>query len=293
MHSQCSDVLTAATCPLCGADTRNTVLKVETTRPFDIQCCRACDFTFAAPRPDDAELQAFYTSSYFRRTEETVLGYANYRAVAERNARRMWKELVEYAGLSSLSGRRVLDVGCATGGFLHEAKSDGWNTLGVELSTDAASIARTEFGLEVIEGDVFASELHDRTFDLITCWHVVEHLIDPVAAFKRMRELIAPGGLLFVELPNWNSLGRRVRQEHWSQLKPPEHINFFTPQSLSRAVEMASFTGIKCSTHYPSINNQAAIARASRPWYVLKSLGADFVSSLGCGGYLRILAKPQ
>lgn len=279
-------------CPLCENAECAAVLRIETTRPFVIRHCGACDFAFAAPRPDAAELKAFYTFSYFDRTAQTGFGYHGYREVAELNAQYMWRQFHRYVRVDHAPGRRLLDVGCATGGFLHAAKQDGWDGVGLELSTEAVQIARKEFGLNVIEGDVDSQELQQGSYDLVTCWHVIEHLVDPFAALCRIRELVTPQGFLFIELPNWNSLGRRIKQARWSQLKPPEHINFFTPASLSKAVRKAGFKVSRCSTHYPSINDEAAIRRATRPWFMLKALGAHIVSALGSGGYLRLLATP-
>lgn len=114
---------------------------------------------FATPRPTPAELEAFYTQTYFRRTEEANLGYANYRFLGEINARAMWSEARHYTAGHIAKPGRLLDVGCATGSFLAEACAGGWDGTGVELSEYAVNAARSEFGLNVIHGDIFLPEL--------------------------------------------------------------------------------------------------------------------------------------
>jgi len=279
-------------CPLCGRDHRLIhVFEVQTTQRYAIARCDACDFTFSTPRPTPNQLRDFYSSTYFKRSSEATLGYVDYRGMAEANARRMWGTLNSYVRLDHVSPRRILDVGCATGGFLAEARSSGWDCTGLELSQDAANVARREFGLSVLEGDLTCAALRQGSFGLITMWHVLEHLIDPREAIGQARALLDPCGLLFIELPNWNSLGRVVRRRSWSQLKPPEHINYFTPGSLRRLLARHGFAVLRCTTHYPSLMDRARVRRVSRPLHMVGAALAMAACQLGCGGYVRLVAR--
>jgi len=98
-------------------------------------------------------------------------------------------------------------------------------------------------------------------------------------------------GLLFIELPNWESLGRRLRGPRWSQMKPPEHINFYSPSTLRHAVSAAGFCVIRLSTEYPSIMDRAEVRRPSRPLHRLLALAAAVACRFGMGVYVRILAR--
>lgn len=281
-------------CPICSEQLLTPVFEIETVRKYSIVLCQSCQLVFALPRPSTEELDTFYTSEYFKRGSGTShgLGYADYRISAEPNARRQWQDLNIYTSLAAVTPKKLLDVGCATGGFLAEAQKTGeWNCLGVELSQEAVDVAQNEFGLSVIRGDIWSPSLKPDTFGLITMWHILEHLIHPFDAAKRAHELLAPKGKLFIELPNWNSLGRMIRESSWSQLKPPEHINFFTPYSLRTAVEKAGFEVVKCSTHYPSIMDAAAVRRLTQPLHLGAAIAASPACWLGHGGYLRLLAQ--
>lgn len=282
---------TKAVCPLCQGASLQRVYEVKTWTDYGIEKCRTCGFAFASPRPSAQELERFYTSTYFERNQPTVLGYANYRSVAEVNARRMWAEMKDLLSSHNITPRRLLDVGCATGGFLAEAQADRWECVGVEFSDFAIDVARKEFGLNVLKGDVFHSDLAPGSFGLSTMWHVLEHVIDPVSTLARTRELLVAGGLLFIELPNWGSIGRKVRGAKWSQLKPPEHINFFTPKSLATAVSKVGFQVLDAGSAYPSLMNEAVVQRPSRPLHQLKAGLAAIASRLHCGGYVRVLAQ--
>ncbi len=279
------------TCPLCSGSRLRRVFEVQTWAAYGIEKCRDCGFVFASPRPSAEELDRFYTSTYFERDRATNLGYANYRSVAEENARRMWHEFKDILGDHTVAPKRVLDVGCATGGFLAEAKADQWEGVGVEFSEFAIDVARREFGLHVLQGDVFHPDLAEKSFGLVTMWHVLEHVIDPLATLAQAAKLLVPGGLLFVELPNWSSVGRRARGVRWSQLKPPEHINFFTPTTLALAAEKAGLKVETSTSAYPSLANEAAVQRPSRPLHQAKAVIAAVASKLDCGGYVRLLAR--
>lgn len=288
---QVRGIETKSLCPLCQGASLQRIYDVKTWSDYGIEKCRACGFAFASPRPSAEELERFYTSTYFERSQPTVLGYANYRSVAEVNARRMWAEMKNLLLQHKVSPRRLLDVGCATGGFLAEAQTDKWECVGVELSDFAIDVARNEFGLNVLKGDVFHSDLTPGSFGLSTMWHVLEHVIDPISTLDRTRDLLAPGGLLFIELPNWGSIGRKVRGAKWSQLKPPEHINFFTPKSLASAVHKIGFKVLDARSAYPSLMNEAAVQRPSRPLHQFKAGLAAIASYFNSGGYVRVLAQ--
>ena len=278
-------------CPACGAKRFVHIFEVETIRPYEIVRCADCRLVFSQPRPSRQQLSEFYSSTYFKRSSNRGLGYADYEQVAELNARRMWSVLNTYAPVERCSPKRVLDVGCATGGFLSEAKAAGWDCVGVELSEAAVEIARRKFGLHVICGDLGSDALQRASFGLITMWHVLEHLIDPAEGIRRAINLLAPGALLFIELPNWNSVGRVLRRTKWAQLKPPEHINFFNSRSLTNLIKRAGLDVVRCTTHYPSLVDGARVRRASRPLRMLLAAAAVGACRVGRGGYLRLLGR--
>ncbi len=277
-------------CPVCAANSIREIFQTETSSRFSIVQCQSCKLVFAAPRPTPQELDDFYSSDYFQKDHQMHYGYSDYRTLGEINARRMWANLKAHAPVILNGPHKLLDVGCATGGFLDEAKKDGWDCTGVELSQHAVDIARDEFGLNVFRDDIMSPQLQ-LGFGLITMWHVLEHMIDPLAALSRARELLVPGGFLLIELPNWDSLGRVVRKTKWSELRPPEHINYFTPSSLQHAVTKAGFEIAICSTHYPSMMDKAAVRRKSQILHQGVAVLAKAACKAGRGGYLRILVQ--
>lgn len=281
----------ALRCPVCRSASTRHLFEVITTAPFSAHECGACGLVFTWPRPTAEELESFYSAAYFSGNATGGLGYDDYRSLGELNARRSWRTLQRFTALDDVRPRRLLDVGCATGGFLAEAASEGWDCVGLEMSSAAAASARADFGLEVHEGDLHGVDLPSGAFGLVTMWHVLEHMTAPAAGLARARDLLAPGGLLFIELPNWNSVGRTLKRAEWSQMKPPEHVNFFTSASLGAAVRQAGFRPVRTGTDYPSMTDKARIRRWSQPLHALGAVAAGAASTLGRGGYLRLLAR--
>ena len=102
----------------------------------------------------------------------------------------------------------------------------------------------------------------------------------------RVASLLAPGGFLFVELPNWNSAGRFLRRDHWSQLRPPEHINYFTPSSLRTLVEA---TGLKVTKSMSYYDARADLLKGSLRG-LLAANTKQRAALAGAGGYVRLVA---
>lgn len=110
-------------------------------------------------------------------------------------------------------GRDLLDIGCGTGEFCCEASKLGWNPIGIELTEDAAALARARTGLPILSGNLTNEVLFPpASFDMITLWGVLEHVSDPEALLRACIRLLRPNGLILLETPNVLGLFRFVAQ---------------------------------------------------------------------------------
>jgi len=276
-------------CPSCGVGSPRTHFRGRRRNGFTVLSCRACGLAYASPRPTPDDLEAYYAKSYFT-GGGGEFGYVDYDSGAAANARAMWSELRSILGRSVPAEGRVLDVGCATGHFLAAAAAEGWVAVGTDFSEFAAGEASQHGGVRSYGGTLVPPTGSEDPFDLVTMWHVLEHVVDPAEGLAEIRPLVRPGGTLFIELPNWTSLGRHIRGLDWKQLKPPEHINFFTPSALAKAVTAAGFVVQRKWTVYPTFDRTAADPNTA-PW---RRWGAGLVGAalnrIHRGGYARVLA---
>ncbi|HID64255.1 MAG TPA: class I SAM-dependent methyltransferase [Anaerolineae bacterium] len=137
---------------------------------------------------------------------------------------------------------RLLDVGCATGIFLHEMQQAGWDVVGVEPNPNAASYAQQRFGLLVHVGMLRQVGLPSASFDVITLWDVLEHLHTPWADLMEAHRLLVDGGLLVIRIPNLESPEARWFGPLWLGWDLPRHLYFFPRQALVAALSELGFT---------------------------------------------------
>ena len=135
---------------------------------------------------------------------------------------------------------RLLDVGCGNGAFLQMAQAAGWSVQGLDFDPIAVAEARRQ-GLAVDLGGI--DQLADlaQTYDWITCSHVLEHVHDPQQLLHSIRRLLRPGGTLWLQTPNLDSIGHRTYGPHWVGVDSPRHLTLLTLPSLRRALEKAGF----------------------------------------------------
>ncbi|MEX2526844.1 MAG: class I SAM-dependent methyltransferase [Gemmatimonadota bacterium] len=140
--------------------------------------------------------------------------------------------------------RRLLEVGCGNGQFLHVAKERGWEAMGLELSRTQVEHCRSR-GLAVVYGDLIRDDLFpEGGFGLAVAMEVLEHVPDPARILQGLGERLVPGGGLHVTTPNATSLSRRILAGNWSVFDP-EHVTLATPQGLATALTGAGLRQVE------------------------------------------------
>lgn len=143
------------------------------------------------------------------------------------------------------SGKRVLDIGCGQGVFLELMRERGFDTFGIELGEESARVARDERGLNVVTGDLFTLQAENESFDAVVMSHLIEHVDDPIAVLTRVRDLLRPGGVAMISLPNYRCIERRIFGANWYPWCLPVHLYHFDKRSISQAAEMAGLKANK------------------------------------------------
>jgi len=133
---------------------------------------------------------------------------------------------------------KLLDIGCATGAFLMEAKKHSYTVYGVEPSTWGSSIARKKYHLNVQTKSIENINFPDNYFDVVTLLDVIEHLYDPATTLKRISIMVKKGGLICVVTPNVSSLASKMLREKWWHIRP-SHFFYFSPPTIKRLFKQA------------------------------------------------------
>lgn len=235
-------------CPNCGGE-RYDVRFIEP--PFRVVKCRACGLTYLGNPPPEERLYEDYYGGPEPGPEEYRPGspvprLAELHAINEQRIARI--EQIRPAG-------RLLDIGCGRGHFLRTARDHGYRVAGVDVSERAVRYARSAFGLDASVETLDGLVARPDRFEVLTLWHVLEHFADPFEALRKMRLLLVPGGVLFVEVPNLHSLKFLLARQKWAGGNHPlYHRTFFSNRTLKRALLENGFSRairLRISYHVP------------------------------------------
>ena len=187
--------------------------------------CRNCGFVFLSPRPMEEEMAEFYDLEEYQphNLSKTSLFDRLYRKIRIKNSINK-RKLIE----KHLNTGNLLDIGCGTGDFLSEMKAHNWFVSGMETAPDARKIAEDK--------DIkIADELWkvEKSFDVITMWHVLEHVHRVENMFDNIKRLLKPEGYLIIAVPNIESLDARFYKYNWVALDAPRHLYHFRPRDIS------------------------------------------------------------
>ena len=217
-------------CRVCGGETM-TLVHREPGGHALVECGE-CGVWSVRPRPSLDELRARYDASY----------YAPWDAEAPARAR-MWQRRLRF--LDRARGKRLLDVGCAEGAFLEAARDAGFDVHGTELSPHGAASTAQRLGVPVHCGELIDARFESGSFDVVTLWHVLEHVLHPGETLAEAHRILRPGGSLVVAVPNrvcpiFRATYRIARRRSLHFYHPDDreqHLYHWGPDSLTRALE--------------------------------------------------------
>jgi len=228
------DKLVHIACNLCGADD---------TAPWAVRNgmsvikCRQCGLIYVNPRVDDPNPDDIYDTSYFDYYKLTE--WANGKTFIRRV-----KLLEKY----SPGKGRILDVGCAIGDFMQVAKSRGWDPHGVDITADSIDEIRRRTGVEIKVGDFATVPYDENYFDVVNLGDSIEHMMDPHDALRKVHHILKPGGIGYLRTPDALHLMPLLFRQSWIQIKPKEHLFYFTRKTMRRMLEQSGLEILKVSS---------------------------------------------
>jgi SAM-dependent methyltransferase len=266
--------VTPRACPICGDAAPRPLFAKD---GHDIVRCGACGLVFVADDPASIDFSALYGEVYYSGGSGAVFAdYVGQEALRRRHARRKLAWLRHVPPRIARRGR-LLDVGCAAGFFLAEARAF-YEVQGVELSAWSSAYARERLGLAVVTGPLSDAKLPPAHFHVITLWDVIEHVPEPVALLAEAARVLRPEGRVVLTTGDWGSAYAQRRGAAWHLMAPPWHLSYFDRRTLSEAARRAGLrvVAIRCE----GVAGDGALAR-SRAGIVLSRL-------LGWGDIMRV-----
>ena len=219
-------------CPICGNNTFKPFLVCEdhlvSNQNFTIQQCQKCGFRLTNPRPGADSISSYYKSEQYVSHNDESSGLVNivYRLVRNYTLRSKLNLINE---VNKGTGR-ILDIGCGTGAFLESCRVGEWHVTGMEPDADARLIATKKLQADIKPG---INELAgEEPFDVITLWHVLEHIPNLNETIPKLNKLLADGGTLLIAVPNSDSYDAQYFKQYWAAYDVPRHLHHFTPSSI-------------------------------------------------------------
>ncbi len=227
-------------CPICASEQISFRFNGFTNRNradgmiWPVFSCQECDHGFVNPQPGPHVLDRYYSVDYEPYTERHSADEADDAIIRE--ARRSG----EFRHIPIPTGKRVLDFGCGGGFFLSICQKLGADVQGIEPSVHGAAVTAGQ-AIPVFNGHLedYLSAHGTERFDVITSNHVIEHVPDPVAALRGLKQLLAPGGMIIIAVPNARSMFANALGAEWYSVDLPFHIHQFCSQSLAKAAGLA------------------------------------------------------
>lgn len=249
---------TIESCVVCGSKEQKEFLKVKdhmiTKEEFTIVECKNCGFHFTNPIPEKEKIGDYYKSEEYISHSSSKKGVINFLYNIVRN--KTLKQKVKWVR-NAVHGKRLLDIGSGTGHFLRAAKDNGFEGYGIEPDEDARTYAHKENHVRSCD----QSELYNlekNSVDVITMWHVLEHVYELKKDVDRMHEILSAGGKIFVAVPNMNSYDARFYKQYWAAYDVPRHLYHFQQQDISkffmdRGFELEKVIPMKYDSFYVSM----------------------------------------
>lgn len=238
------EIIHYQSCPICNsADIQLQLTAKDYTvsqENFDVWHCMGCQARFTQDIPVESEIGAYYQAEEYISHTNTSKGIVNKLYQLVRNYT-LKQKLKLINTLTARSSGKLLDIGCGTGDFLGTMKAGGWDVLGLEPDGGARKLAKENHNLETHSPEKLF-DLPENQFDVVTMWHVLEHVHRLHEYAEQIKSILKPNGTLIVAVPNYQSKDAEIYQAHWAAYDVPRHLYHFSHTSIQKLFEQHGMT---------------------------------------------------
>lgn len=235
-------------CPVCSASNLKNFKVIKdhsvSKESFNIMLCDNCNFQFTNPRPNEGEIAKYYKSDQYISHSDKANSPINFiYKLARTFALSSKKRLIN--SITKDKKGRLLDYGCGTGYFLQIMENNGWKTYGIEPNSIAREIAQTKSN---VQENIEQLKIKNKKFDVITLWHVLEHIHNINETIKILKTILKEKGKIVIAVPNIDSYEQNVFEEEWAAYDVPRHLYHFSQDTMNTLMLKH---GLKIKKVYP------------------------------------------
>lgn len=285
-------IITITSCPICGCNDLkkafNAVDHFATGEVFPVCRCSRCGFHLTNDFPSEDIIGQYYDSPDYISHSDSKKGLIH-RLYHFFRKRMLRKKISLVASQATGNPIRLLEIGCGTGHFLEAAKKEGWLVSGIEKDEKARKSAINRTGLQVKKEDEFWL-LENNSFNVVTLWHVLEHLEKLNETIHKIGEITTPDGIVVIALPNCHSYDAGFYKELWAAYDIPRHLWHFTPATVEELLSKHGLTIIKKISMPLDAFYISLLSEKYRGSNLFIRYGRAF--GVGTIGFLRSLSNP-
>ncbi|NBV13163.1 MAG: class I SAM-dependent methyltransferase [Sphingobacteriia bacterium] len=259
------------TCPSCSNKELKNFLCTKdfsfSQEDYQIVQCNTCKLLFTQDIPDQESIGKYYSSQNYisHSNDDNSWFHKIYQIIRKTTL----KQKRRWVSIQKPIKGKILDLGAGTGYFVAEMKNAGWEVIGLEPSTDARNQAELIHKIKLFPTEDFNSLPADN-FEVITLWHVLEHVHDLNGYAKRFFELLKPGGILMIAVPNADSFDAKKYGKYWAAYDVPRHLYHFTPETVKKGITKHGFKFVK---QYPQWFDAFYVAMLSESYLGRNKIG--------------------
>lgn len=254
---------------------------------FDLIIDEDLEMLITSPKPKEEDLAKYYESeAYISHTDSSKsVSDKIYQLVKNYTTRQKVKLINSF----KTETKTILDVGCGTGDFLAACKNNGWHVIGIEPNEKARNFALQKMDLTKIQGNPFFNSIekfieneNNKKFDIITLWHVLEHVPNLKDYISYLEKLLKPGGRLIIAVPNYKSYDAKFYGKFWAAFDVPRHLWHFSQKSIKllfsgKGLVVEKTIPMKFDAYYVSLLSEKYKTGTANP---VKAFYRGFVSNL-------------
>ena len=246
-------IINISNCPICNSSKTSKAFDAvdhfSTKETFPINDCKSCGFRFTNNFPSEDSIGRYYDSPDYISHSDSKTGLIN--RLYHFFRKQMLKKKVNLVSKQVVSRQKdnihLLDIGSGTGYFLNAAKEKGYTVTGIEKDNNAREYAVSNFELDIKDEQSLWS-IENESFEVITLWHVLEHMENLNEVVAKIKSILKPDGVVILALPNHNSYDAKKYKGYWAAYDIPRHLWHFTPDTVEKLLGKHQFNIIKQKT---------------------------------------------